>query len=99
MDPAKEGRGGKFLRQAATSLAFIRREGGYVNQSSHLGVVARLGDDRPTIRMPHQEYGAFLCVDHAVGGCYILCNRGKRVLNGYYVQTPGLQEGDHFGPA
>src|SRR5580704_19467101 len=44
------------LFNRGTTLTFIEREGGYVNQSCNLRIVARFGDDRAAVTVADDDH-------------------------------------------
>src|SRR6266851_7975694 len=46
-----------------TTLTFIERKGGDVNECLDLRIVARFGDDRPTVTVPDDDHRPIHCVD------------------------------------
>jgi hypothetical protein len=62
-------------------------------------MIAGFGDDCATVGMTNQQHRTVLRVDDPIGGRYVFCNRGERVLDSRGVQSCSLQEWNYLGPA
>ena len=69
-----------------------------LDERAHRGVIACLGDDRPSVGVADQNHRCPSGFDRSRGGCDIVGQREGRVLNDPHVVSVGLQEVVHTSP-
>ena len=87
-----------LLPHAAECLAHIGRKSCDINEAGDFRVVSGFGNDRAAVGMADQKYRSVLRVYDAVCRCHVIGNRTQGILDGYDVQTIGLQGWNEFRP-
>ena len=71
----------RILNETVHRLTFVRRKRGDIDEPRDFRIVARLGDNRPAVGMPDENYRAGLSVNNAFGYGDIIGERYRRILN------------------
>ena len=89
----------RISKQRGSGFAFVRRKGGNIDESLHLGIVTSLGDDGATIGVADENDVAPGGINRALGDGCVVRQADRRVLNDDDVVAVALEDLVHALPS
>ena len=80
-------------------LAFVRSEGGDVDESRDFGMPARLSDHQAAVRVTDQDRRTYLLIEDQIGRGHVALQRNGRILDDADVETVLLEDVVEASPA